>query len=450
VAAEIGAGSELAGYRIVRQLGQGGMGAVYLAERIADGERVAFKVLLSEMALNEEFRARFDRESRYAAALNHPNIVRVHEVGEADDLSYMVMDFVDGSDLATKLAQEGPLEAAQLIQILAQVAGALDAVHETGLFHRDVKPANVVIASQDQSEEIRCYLTDFGLSKRPSQDSQPLTAFGFFVGTLDYTAPEQIQGKTLDPRVDVYSLGCLLYECLTGLPPFQRQREEEVLYAHLQDPPPKVTEHRPDLTGQIDDVVAKAMAKAPEERYPTCAELVDEARAAILPAMSAPAAGAGLRLKVTRGNAQGSTIGVEQELLIGRSAPAEGRLSDDIEISREHALISRAGGDYVLEDLGSTNGTLLNGRQISATETLSAGDEIEVGDTTLVVLVADAAVTPAGVTGSDAGDSTRVSLRLGFDLGAGEVRIEFGGESEPVRLVSAEGRWSFTSGGPLS
>ena len=138
MAAEIGAGSELAGYRIVRQLGQGGMGAVYLAERIADGERVAFKVLLSEMALNEEFRARFDRESRYAAALNHPNIVRVHEVGEADDLSYMVMDFVDGSDLATKLAQEGPLEAAQLIQILAQVAGALDAVHETGLFHRDV------------------------------------------------------------------------------------------------------------------------------------------------------------------------------------------------------------------------------------------------------------------------------------------------------------------------
>ncbi len=174
------------------------MGAVYLAERIADGERVAFKVLLSEHALNEEFRSRFDRESRYAAALNHPNIVRVHEVGGTEDLSYMVMDFVDGSDLARKLAKEGRLEAAPTIEILEQLAGALDAVHETGLCHRDVKPANVVIDTYDVSGGLRCYLTDFGLSKRPSQDSKPLTAFGFFVGTLDYTAPEQIQGSDVD------------------------------------------------------------------------------------------------------------------------------------------------------------------------------------------------------------------------------------------------------------
>ena len=132
MAPEIGAGSELAGYRIIRQLGQGGMGAVYLAERIADGERVAFKVLLSEHALNEEFRSRFDRESRYAAALNHPNIVRVHEVGGTEDLSYMVMDFVDGSDLARKLAKEGRLEAAPTIEILEQLASALDAVHDDG------------------------------------------------------------------------------------------------------------------------------------------------------------------------------------------------------------------------------------------------------------------------------------------------------------------------------
>jgi len=444
VAPEIGVGSELAGYRIIRELGKGGMGAVYLAERIATGEMVAFKVLLSEVALNEEFRARFDRESRYASALDHPNIVRVHEVGGTDELSYMVMDYVDGSDLATKLAQEGPLETAQIIRILEQVAAALDAVHATGLFHRDVKPANVVIGSRDGSDELRCYLTDFGLSKRPSQDSRPLTAFGFFVGTLDYTAPEQIQGATLDPRVDVYSLGCLLYECLTGQPPFQRPREEDVLYAHLQDPPPKVTERRPDLTAQIDDVVAKAMAKAPEERYATCTAMVDDARVAIVPAMSAPVAG-GLRLRVTRGNAEGSTIEVDDELLIGRGAHDEGRLADDIEISRQHARISRAQGGHVIEDLGSTNGTILNGRRINATEILGVGDEIEVGGTTLVVHAA-----PAGVIAeSQPAEPGMISLSLRFDPDAGEVGIKLGGESEQIRLLHEEGRWHFTSGGGL-
>ena len=287
------------------------------------------------MALNEEFRARFDRESRYASALEHPNIVRVHEVGGTDEMSYMVMDFIDGSDLATRLAREGQLETPQALSILEQVAGALDAVHATGLFHRDVKPANVVIDSNEEGGRLRCYLTDFGLSKRPSEDSRPLTVFGFFVGTLDYTAPEQIQGATLDSRVDVYSLGCLLHECLTGQPPFRRDREEDVLYAHLQDPPPKLTELRPDLPAEIDDVVARAMAKPPEERYETCMALVEDARAAL----GLGAEPTALQLEVTRGNAAG------QHDRARRRAAHRPRRSRRGEVGRRHRDLARACAD---------------------------------------------------------------------------------------------------------
>ena len=243
---QIEVGSEVGGYQVTRRIGAGGMGAVFLAEEGGTGREVALKVLLSELAQNEDFRSRFERESRYASALDHPNIVRVHEFGEANGVAYMVMDYVPGSDLSAELAG-GPLTPERTIAILEQVASALDAVHATGLYHRDVKPANVLVAVDEESGELRCRLTDFGLSKRPSQDSKPLTSAGFFVGTSQYVAPEQILAQDLDHRVDVYSLGCLLYECLTGEPPFRRPREEQTLYAHIQDPPPKVTAVRPEL-----------------------------------------------------------------------------------------------------------------------------------------------------------------------------------------------------------
>jgi serine/threonine protein kinase len=466
VAGRIEVGSEIGGYQVTQRIGEGGMGAVFLAEKADTGDQVALKVLLSELAQNEDFRARFERESRYASSLDHPNIVRVHEFGEANDVAYMVMDYVPGSDLSAELAG-GPLSPERTITILEQVASALDAVHATGLYHRDVKPANVLVA--EESGELRCRLTDFGLSKHPSQDSKPLTSAGFFVGTSQYVAPEQILAQDLDHRVDVYSLGCLLYECLTGETPFRRPREDLTLHAHIQDPPPKVTAVRPELPEAIDDVVAKALAKKPEERQASCGELVDAAGAALAeagpidtagatePAVSAPN-GQRLRLRVTAGNAQGTEIQVVDELLIGREAPDEGKLGQDAEISRQHARISQAGDEYVIEDLGSTNGTFLNGRKISRPEVLTPGDRIQVGATTLVVQVSvlsAAEMTPEAAVEAPPDADTRssehipmptvppppLSLRLEFDPASGEVRLHLGDDAEPLRLVYEDGHW---------
>jgi serine/threonine protein kinase len=490
VAERIDVGSELGGYQVTRRIGEGGMGAVFLAEEGDTGRQVALKVLLSELAQNEDFTSRFERESRYASSLDHPNIVRVHEFGEAHGVAYMVMDYVPGSDLAAELAG-GPLSPERTMLILEQVASALDAVHATGLYHRDVKPANILVAVDEESGELRSRLTDFGLSKRPSQDSKALTSAGFFVGTSQYVAPEQILAQEVDHRVDIYSLGCLLYECLTGEPPFRRPREEQTLYAHMQDPPPKVTAVMPEFPAAIDDVVAKALAKQPEERYDSCGELVDAAREAlasagpiepadpmepagpmepadpmepvdpIAPAVTGPGSPR-LRLRVTAGNAQGTEIQVEDELLIGREAPDEGKLGQDAEISRQHARISHAGDEYAIEDLGSTNGTFLNGRQISRPEVLSPGDRIQVGATTLVVQVSvpspsEAASAPDADTRSSEHIPTPelptaepepvaalpppLSLHLQFDPASGEITLDLGDDADPVRLVNEDGRW---------
>jgi serine/threonine protein kinase len=504
-------GSEIGGYRLTRRIGEGGMGAVFLAEERDTGRQVALKVLLSELARNEDFRRRFERESRYASSLDHPHIVRVHEFGEADGVTYMVMDYVPGRDLTAEIA-EGPLSPERTIRILDQVASALDAVHATGIYHRDVKPANVLVAVDEESGELDCRLTDFGLSKHPSQDSSALTGAGFFVGTGQYVAPEQILAQELDHRVDVYSLGCLLYECLSGETPFRRPRETEVLHAHIQDPPPKLTASRPELPVAIDEVVAKALAKRPEERYASCGKLMEAARAAIMPTSPRPISEGGtpspragedpverLRLRVTGGNAQGTEIRVEDELLIGRQASDEGSLGQDAEISREHARVSRADGEFVIEDLGSTNGTFVNGRRISGPEILSAGDRIQLGATTLVVQVSVPSVrvdvaaapqapaapeapaappegpaapeapeteaqppAPAPVSEPDADTRSSamtptpepaaaeppppLSLHLHFDPGSGEVTLELGEDAEPVRLVYEDGRWRLAPG----
>src|SRR5215210_657162 len=458
-------GQEIGGYAITGRIGEGGMGAVFLAEERGSGRPVALKILLSEAADNEEFRRRFERESQYASSLNHPNIVRVYEFGESDGVAFMAMEYVPGRDLTSELA-EGTLAPERTIEVLAQVASALDAVHATGLFHRDVKPANVLIGADPDTGALRCRLTDFGLSKRPSQDSSPLTSAGFFVGTCQYVAPEQILAdKELDHRVDVYSLGCLLYECLAGEPPFKRPREEQVLYAHIQDPPPKLSQVRPDLPAEVDAVIERALAKKPEERYPSCGELVEAARAALLPNGAAePSPMDCLRLRVTAGNAQGSEIQISEELVIGRQASEEGQLGQDAEISREHARIARSGDHFVVEDLGSTNGTFLNGRRIVKEELLSPGDRIQVGATTLVVQVSvpSAAPPPPAAAAPDADTRSSahmvvpdvpteltpppLSLRIDFDPGAGEVTLRLDGDSDPIRLVYENGRWRLAPG----
>ena len=282
-------GAELAGYRIEAPIGRGGMGIVYRAEHLRLGRKVALKLLAPELAENQGFRARFEHESRLAAALDHPNIVPLFEAGEADGLLFIAMRYVEGTDLRALLNSHGRLEPERALAIAGQVGSALDAAHIRGLVHRDVKPGNILIAA-DPGIDVpeHCYLTDFGLTKDTSSPVE-LTATGTFVGTIDYIAPEQIEGAKPDGRGDQYALACVLYECLTGHPPFPRDEEIVVMWAHLQDEPPTVTAARPDLPPAIDAVIAQAMAKSPKERFTTCTAMVAAARDALMPGTIAPA-----------------------------------------------------------------------------------------------------------------------------------------------------------------
>jgi DNA-binding SARP family transcriptional activator/tRNA A-37 threonylcarbamoyl transferase component Bud32/WD40 repeat protein len=274
-------GTEVAGYRIVGTLGRGGMSVVYLAEHDWLQRKVALKVLAPQLAEDDRFRERFVRESRLAASLDHPNVIPIYEAGASGGDLFIAMRYVEGTDLRTLLHDGGALAPDRAIAVVRQVAAALDAAHEQGLVHRDVKPGNVLLARQRGSEAgEHVYLSDFGLTKRSASDSG-VTGTGQFVGTLDYAAPEQFQGGAPDARTDVYSLGCVLFECLTGRPPFQSDNDAGLMYAHLQQPPPTVTGIAPELPRVIDDVVATAMAKSPEDRYQSAEALSREASRAL-------------------------------------------------------------------------------------------------------------------------------------------------------------------------
>ncbi|MGH8929921.1 MAG: serine/threonine-protein kinase [Egibacteraceae bacterium] len=261
---------ELPGYRIERELGRGSMGVVYLAEDVHLQRKVALKVLTPSFADDERFRRRFTRESQVAANLDHAHVVPIYGAGEAGGLLYIAMRYVDGRDLWAVLQADGPLALERALAIVTQVSDALDAAHEQGLVHRDVKPANILVDWRKGQEH--CYLCDFGITKHAGAGSD-LTATDQLFGTYDYIAPEQIHGKPVDGRADVYALGCVLYQCLTGTVPFSREGSAALLWAHMHDEPPLVTALRPDLPAAIDGIVAKAIAKRPEDRYPTCGEL---------------------------------------------------------------------------------------------------------------------------------------------------------------------------------
>jgi serine/threonine protein kinase len=255
-------GTEVAGYRIETLLGWGGMSVVYLAEDLRLKRKVALKLLAASLAKDESFRERFLRESELAAAIDHPRIVPVYEAGTADDLLFIAMRYVEGRDLRHRL-QHGRLDPADAIGILAQVASALEAAaHGRGLVHRDVKPSDVLLdlgARPDGSDH--AYLTDFGLSRRISDEAD-----ANLLGTIDYVAPERIADEEVDARADVYSLGCVLYECLVGVPPFRRDSELAVVFAHLETDVPAPSEQRPELPAALDAVIVRALAKEPEER----------------------------------------------------------------------------------------------------------------------------------------------------------------------------------------
>lgn len=255
------------------------MGVVYLAEHVKLARKVALKVLSSELIEDRGFRTRFERESKLAASLDHPNIVPVHDAGEADGFLYIAMRFVEGKDLGQVLQEEGPLDAERALSVLAQTADALDEAHAAGLVHRDVKPGNIMLTASRRDSGEHVYLTDFGLARAAA--GTRLTRSGYFLGTIHYSSPEQFTGGTVDGRADVYSLGCVAFECLTGAVPFDREHEPAVMYAHLRDDPPRVTDRRSELPAAVDQVVATAMAKAPEDRFVTCGQMVEAMRAAL-------------------------------------------------------------------------------------------------------------------------------------------------------------------------
>ena len=268
----------IAGFRVDSLIGEGAMGAVYLAEEVATGRRVALKLLAPELARDDRFRQRFMRESRAASSLDHPRVVPTVAAGEHEGLLFLAMDYVEGVDLRELLRRERRLEPRRAVDLIAQVAEALDAAHAAGLVHRDVKPGNILVSSNGDRES--AYVCDFGLARHVSSVSS-LTGERGFVGTIDYVPPEQIEGGTIDGRADVYSLGCVLFECLAGERPFDRESELSVVFAHLNEPPPALSDFQPELPHPFDGVFATALAKSPDARYSSCAELARAARAAL-------------------------------------------------------------------------------------------------------------------------------------------------------------------------
>jgi len=281
-------GSRLAGYRIEEEIGRGGMAVVYRAHDDHLDRRVALKVLPPDLARDEVFRARFIQESRIAAATEHPNIIPVFGAGEADGVLYIAMRYVPDGDVRSLIDRVGPLPPARACALIAQAASALDAAHARGLVHRDVKPTNMLLEiSPRSSRPDHLYLSDFGLAK-PSAASG-LTATGQFFGTVDYVAPEQIEGEPLDGRTDQYALACTAFEMLSGSPPFRRENGMAVISAQLSEPPPTLSSRVPGLPAAVDQVMARALAKSPAGRYERCLDFAE----ALLAAGRLEPAGAG-------------------------------------------------------------------------------------------------------------------------------------------------------------
>jgi serine/threonine-protein kinase len=271
--AAIEPGAIVGGYRVDALAGRGGMATVYEATQLSLQRTIALKLLRLELGGDPEFRERFRQEGLLQAALDHPNVIPIYEAGDSDKGLFLAMRFVRGPNLK-RLIATGELTPVRALNILGQVADALDTAHQAGLIHRDVKPQNILVARRDHG-----YLADFGLTKSP--DAHSLTRTGTFLGTLNYVAPEQIRDQASSTRSDIYSLGAVLFESLTGVVPFPRSTEAALMYAHLEDPTPSVSEYRSDVTPALDEVVARALSKDPAERQASATALLVEARRAI-------------------------------------------------------------------------------------------------------------------------------------------------------------------------
>ena len=305
---ELEPGDEFAGCRIEAVAGRGGMGVVYRATELSLGRPVALKLLTPERARDREFRERFQRESRMAASIDHPNVIPVYAAGEHDGSLYLVMRYVGGTDLHALLRDRGAREPEHAAELVAQVAAALDAAHAAGLVHRDVKPANVLLAGD------HAYLSDFGLTRLAASDTS-LTESGRWIGTVEYSSPEQLRGELTDARADVYSLGCVLFAALTGRAPFACGTVPATMLAQINDPPPRPSEL--GVPREFDRVIARALAKRPEDRYPSAGDL---GRAAVGAARGEP---------VTES---------ERSVAVGSAAPAAAGNGDATVVLPEEAV----------------------------------------------------------------------------------------------------------------
>ncbi len=263
---ELPPGTVIGSYQIEQVAGWGGMGVVYRAAQRRPLRTVALKVIRPDLAADPEFRRRFEHEADSAASIEHPNVLPIYEAGEFQGLLYLAMRYIDGTDLREWLVKNGPMPPARAADIVLQVGKALDAAHAQGLVHRDIKPGNILLSQQRDEDHV--FLTDFGLTKKSSAAAQ-FTRTGTWVGTVDYVAPEQIRGEQIDARSDVYSLGCVLYQLVSGKVPFDRDTEVSKIFAHLNEPPPSVGLVSPLL----DEVIKKALAKDPNDRYASAGDL---------------------------------------------------------------------------------------------------------------------------------------------------------------------------------
>ncbi len=277
--AGLSAGSRIGGYRLEELIGEGGTAVVFRAldERLP--RQVALKILSPALAADEVFRRRFIRESRSAAAVDEPHIIPVFEAGNADGVLFVAMRYVPGGDVGTLVRRLGPLPGARAFAIISAVASALDAAHAAGLVHRDVKPANILLDARPGRPD-HVYLSGFGLAKDP-RSSAGLTSAGHFVGVLDYSAPEQIRGQKVDARTDEYALACVAFTLLSGEPPFHRDEAAAVMYAHLTEPPPMLASRRHGFPPEVDEVMQQALAKAAQDRYPSCGRFAEALRIAL-------------------------------------------------------------------------------------------------------------------------------------------------------------------------
>jgi serine/threonine-protein kinase len=389
---QLGAGVRIGRYRIEAQIGEGGMGQVFRAVGTEDGEVVALKVMKERWPAESEWVRRFLREAQAASEVEHERLVGVLDAGEEDGRHYLVMPYVAGQTVEQRIRAEGPLSLGTTQRMVAEVAAGLDALHEHGLVHRDVKASNIIFRADGSAA-----LADFGLAKGARYSD--LTRPGQVVGTVDYLAPELIRGEAATPASDVYSLGCVVYECLCGDTPFGGRGRFQVGMAHLEEPPGDPCAGRAELPERYGEVVRRALRKDPARRPATASAF---ARALAQAAGADAEQGSPLaHVVVVDGALAGQRFAVADELTIGRESAD--LILPDADASRRHAVLRSAHERVEIEDLGSRNGTWVDGERVAGAGELRDGSRVRIGGTTLFVEVprAQAPATRASA-GADA------------------------------------------------